>query len=89
MDYNCFDIPKTVQKVDIDRITFYCCANKIKVKESQKWQLETLVGQNFFSTHLGSISATGIFSRAALSSIVSFPSDMIPTPLAIAFAVIG
>lgn len=40
-------------------------------------------------THLGLTSETGTLRRAAMSSTVSLPSEMIPTPLAIALAVMG
>lgn len=39
--------------------------------------------------YLGLTWLTGILSRAAMSSTVSLPSEMIPTPLAMALAVIG
>lgn len=40
-------------------------------------------------TNLGLTSETGTFRRAAMSSTVSLPSEMIPTPLAMALAVMG
>lgn len=40
-------------------------------------------------TYLGLTWLTGMLSRAAISSTVSFPSEMMPTPLAIALAVMG
>ena len=39
--------------------------------------------------YLGLTSLTGMLRRAAMSSTVSLPSEMMPTPLAMAFAVIG
>lgn len=39
--------------------------------------------------HLGLTWLTGMLRRAAMSSTVSLPSEMMPTPLAIALAVIG
>ena len=39
--------------------------------------------------HLGLTWLTGMLSRAAMSSTVSLPSDIMPTPLAMALAVIG
>lgn len=39
--------------------------------------------------HRGLTWLTGMLSRAAMSSTVSLPSEMIPTPLAMAFAVMG
>ena len=39
--------------------------------------------------HLGLVWLTGTCNRAAMSSAVSLPSDMMPTPLAMALAVMG
>lgn len=39
--------------------------------------------------HLGLTWLTGMLSRAAMSSTVSLPSEMMPTPLAMALAVMG
>lgn len=39
--------------------------------------------------YLGLTWLTGMLSRAAMSSTVSLPSEMMPTPLAMALAVIG
>ena len=40
-------------------------------------------------SHLGLTLLTGILSRAAMSSAVSELSEMMPTPLAMALAVMG
>lgn len=40
-------------------------------------------------THLGLTWLRGMFSLSAMSSTVSLPSEMMPTPLAMALAVIG
>lgn len=40
-------------------------------------------------SHLLLTSEIGILSRAAMSSTVSLPSEMMPTPLAMALAVMG
>lgn len=39
--------------------------------------------------HLGLTWLRGMLSRAAMSSTVSLPSDIMPTPLAMALAVMG
>ena len=49
-----------------------------------------LMGDGLLGTpHLGLTWLTGMLSRAAMSSTVSLPSDIMPTPLAMALAVIG
>ena len=46
-------------------------------------------GRGLRRPHLGSTWLTGMLSLAAMSSTVSLPSDMMPTPLAMALAVMG
>lgn len=41
------------------------------------------------NTHLGLTWLRGMSSLSAMSSTVSLPSEMMPTPLAMALAVIG
>ena len=46
-------------------------------------------GRGLQRPHLGLTWLTGMLSLAAMSSTVSLPSDMMPTPLAMALAVMG
>lgn len=65
------------------------CWGIIQCKERGKCRI-LWKGLAFPSRHyLGLTWLTGMLSRAAISSTVSLPSEMMPTPLAMALAVIG
>ena len=85
--------------ISYTHVYFIAISNRVEIaKVIHKWvemgvhEIAVLVETRatiIHSNYLPSTWSTGMLSLAAMSSTVSFPSEMIPTPLAIALAVIG